>query len=63
MKTYYVTLTYLYNFFDCEIEAKTEAEAVRIFWQEVADNEGQHFANRAKEHGKITCEMVDAVEN
>lgn len=63
MNTYYITLTYLYNYFDCEIDAKSEDEAVKIFWQEVADNEGQQFADRAKEHGKITCEMVDPEEN
>ncbi|MBP3699662.1 MAG: hypothetical protein J6J01_09340 [Oscillospiraceae bacterium] len=63
MKTYFITLTYLYNYFDCEVEARSETEAVKIFWEEVASNEGQYFANRAKEHGKITCEIVVPDEN
>lgn len=63
MKTYFITLTYLYNYFDCEVEARSEAEAVKIFWEEVADNEGQYFAERAKEHGRISCEIVTPDEN
>ncbi|MBR5845523.1 MAG: hypothetical protein IKY65_04620 [Rikenellaceae bacterium] len=59
MKNYHVTLEYFYTFIKCDIEAISEDEALGIFWEEVALNEGDSFAARAMEHGSVSVEARD----
>lgn len=53
MKKYRIALEYFYTVIECEIEAISEDEALAIFWEEVALNEGDAFAARAMEHGSV----------
>ena len=58
MKTFNCILNYLYNCIECEIEAKNKAEAKKIFFKEVAENEGKSFAHRAEMFGRCEIEEV-----
>lgn len=56
MKVYHVSLEYFYTSIECEIEAVSEDEALAVFWEEVALNEGDAWAARAMEHGSVSIE-------
>ena len=54
MKTYIARLNYLYTCIECEIEAKSKREALSIFLEEIEENEGKSFADRAMEFGTFS---------
>jgi hypothetical protein len=58
MKTFNCILNYLYTCIECEIEAKNKAEAKKIFFEEIAENEGKAFAHRAELYGKYDIEEI-----
>ena len=58
MKKFMATMTYMYGYIECEIEAKNKAEAKEIFIEELTANEGEAYTNRALTFGKMEIEEI-----